>query len=66
MAVRGQKETAKANGYLVEVTANPSFCGVDVGNVQFAHGKAEITDPWLAEWYRTHEGYRVTPMRGVE
>lgn len=51
-----------ADKYLVTITANPEYCGIDAGGVQFAHGKAEIADPWLAEWFRTHEGYEVTPV----
>ena len=46
--------------YDVEVVSNPSFCGIDVAGVQFSHGKAQVTDPWIAEWYRTHDGYKVT------
>lgn len=53
-----KKESAKM--YTVEVTSNPGFCGVDVAGVQFAYGKAKVTDEWVAEWYRTHKGYKVT------
>lgn len=53
-----KKESAKV--YTVEVTSNPGFCGIDVAGVQFAYGKAKVTDEWVAEWYRTHKGYKVT------
>lgn len=53
-------ETKKV--YIVEVESNPNFCGVDVSNVQFAYGKAKVTDPWIAEWYKTHDGYKVTEV----
>ena len=46
--------------YTVQVATNPGFCGVDVAGVQFAYGEAQVTDPWIAEWYRTHDGYKVT------
>lgn len=65
MAVRGKK-TTQPSGWLIEIEANPGFCGVDVAGLQFAHGAAETTDPWIAEWCRTHAGYRVTPLRGAE
>lgn len=53
-------KTAATKVYDVEVVSNPSFCGVDVAGVQFSYGKAQVTDPWIAEWYRTHDGYKVT------
>ncbi len=48
--------------YLIEVTANPDCCEIGAGGVQFAHGKAEITDVRMAEWYKTHKGYTVTEI----
>lgn len=59
---RPRKNTKQATKWKVEVVTNPNFCGIDAGGVQFAHGKAEITDPWLAEWFGTHEGYKVTAI----
>lgn len=55
-------KTAATKVYDVEVVSNPSFCGVDVAGVQFSYGKAQVTDPWIAEWYRTHDGYKVTEV----
>ena len=53
-------KTAATKVYTVEVVSNPNFCGIDVAGIQFSYGKAKVTDPWIAEWYRTHEGYKVT------
>lgn len=48
--------------YLIEVKTNPDCCEVGAGGVHFAHGKAEITDVRMAEWYKTHQGYTVTEI----
>lgn len=61
---RPRKNTS-ANEWLVEVVTNPDFCGIDAGGVQFAHGKAKVYDAWLAQWFETHEGYKVTPVSAV-
>ena len=45
--------------YIVTVTTNKDFCGIGAGGVHFAHGKAEITDPRLAAWFKDHDGYKV-------
>lgn len=47
------------NEYIVTVESNPNYCGEGAGGAQFAHGQARITDKWLAEWFRSHEGYTV-------
>lgn len=57
MAAKSQK--AKVKEYIVTVKENPSYCGEGAGGAQFAHGSARITDDWLAEWFRTHDGYIV-------
>ena len=57
MAAKSQK--AKVKEYIVTVKENPSYCGEGAGGAQFAHGSARITDDWLAEWFRTHDGYTV-------
>lgn len=57
MAAKSQK--AKVKEYIVTVKENPSYCGEGTGGAQFAHGSARITDDWLAEWFRTHDGYIV-------
>lgn len=56
------RKIKQATKWLVEVITNPNFCGIDAGGTQFAHGNAEITDPWLAEWFGAHEGYKVTAI----
>ena len=50
----------KEKSYTVRVKGNKEFCGKGAGGAQFAYGEAKITDAWLAEWFRTHEGYEVT------
>lgn len=62
-----EKTAAKAaakkdGGYVVKVTANPDFCGIGAGGVQFAHGTAKIQSKRMAEWFREHEGYEVTEI----
>lgn len=52
--------------YIVSVKSNPEFCGEGAGGAQFAHGKARITDKWLAEWFRSHEGYAVEDVAAEE
>ena len=44
--------------YIVE-TPVENFCGIGAGGVQFAYGKAEAHDGWVANWYKEH-GYKVT------
>lgn len=64
MAANKEKNIHKK--YIVEVKSNPEFCGIDVAGIQFAHGKAEIENEWIAEWYRTHEGYEVKEKEEVQ
>ena len=52
-----------AKKWKVEVTANPNFCGVDAGGVQFAHGEAEVENERLAKWFKKHAGYKVTEIK---
>ena len=44
--------------YIVE-TPVPGFCGVGAAGVQFAYGKAEVREGWVANWFKEH-GYKVT------
>ena len=48
--------------YLIEVIGNPNYCDTGAGGVQFAYGKAEIMEGRMVEWYREHEGYKVTEI----
>lgn len=34
------------------------FCGVGAGDIQFAHGQAEVAEGWLLDWFR-ERGYEV-------
>lgn len=52
-----------AKKWNVKVTANPDFCGIDAGGVQFAHGEAVIESERLAKWFKKHKGYKVTEIR---
>lgn len=58
-AVEEKKVTKKAPSFVVTVESNPSFCGIDAGGVQFANGKAVITDVRMANWFKEHDGYKV-------
>lgn len=51
---------AKEKTFVIKIKNNAAYCGIGAGDVQFAYGKAVITDINLANWYRTHEGYEVT------
>lgn len=55
-----KKEEVKK--YLVKVTTNPEFCGIDAGGVQFAHGEAVISEGVMVGWFKEHEGYEVTEV----
>ena len=55
-----KKEATVGQKYIIEVTSNPSFCGIDAGGVQFANGKAIIGEGILVNWFKEHEGYTVT------
>ena len=52
-------ENQKVKRYTVKVDANPSYCGIGAGSVQFADGEAHITSERMAEWFREHSGYTV-------
>ena len=55
-----EQETESVKKYLVEVTANPNYCGIGAGGVQFANGRAVIESARMAAWFREHKGYTVT------
>ena len=57
-----KKEMKRVTGYEIRVAANPGFCGVDAGGVQFSYGKAQIAEGRMVEWFREHEGYEVTEL----
>lgn len=44
--------------YVVEAPVK-EFCGVGAAGVHFAHGKAEVAEGWVLDWYNEH-GYKVT------
>jgi hypothetical protein len=39
-----------------------NYCGVGAGGVHFAYGKAEVTEGWILDWYRS-KGYKVTEKK---
>lgn len=51
-------EKKETKTFIVE-TPVKDYCGVGAGGVQFANGKAVVSDGWLLEWFRGH-GYKVT------
>lgn len=62
-AVTAEEKEIKTIGkrkWLVKITANPSFCGVGAGGVQFANGKAVTENVRMAQWFREHNGYEVS------
>lgn len=59
MAAKKAKAVA---GYEIKITDNSDFCGVGAGGVQFAYGKAQITGGRMVDWFREHEGYKVTEI----
>ena len=50
---------AKVKTYVIIVKNNPNFVGKGAGGLQFANGKATTTNPRLAKWFQTHNGYEV-------
>ena len=38
------------------------YCGIGAAGVQFAYGKAEVYDEWVAQWFREH-GYTVEEVK---
>lgn len=60
MAEVNTKKVSKEKKYKIKNTANPEFCGIDAGGVQFAHGEAIISNGIMVSWFREHYGYEVT------
>ena len=54
------KTEKKEKKYLVKVTTNPTYCGIDAGGVQFANGQAIIPEGTMVNWFKEHDGYEVT------
>lgn len=38
------------------------YCGIGAAGVQFAYGKAEVYDEWVAQWFEEH-GYTVEEVK---
>ena len=53
-------KTAGERKWLIKITANPSFCGIGAGGIQFANGKAVTENGRMAQWFREHNGYEVS------
>ncbi len=47
--------------YIIESPIE-GYCGIGAGGVNFAYGKAEVPEGWLADWYR-EKGYKVTEKK---
>lgn len=62
MAVEKKTAESKGKKYKIEVTTNPGFCGIDAGGVQFANGEAVIGEGTIVNWFKEHEGYKVTEL----
>lgn len=52
----------KTATYEIEITTNPSYCGIGAGGVQFASGKGITHRMRVADWYKEHENYQVTEI----
>lgn len=61
-----EAKKAETKEFIVKLKENKEYCGEGAGGAQFAHGEAKITDVWLAEWYRTHDGYEVEEVAKTE
>lgn len=55
-----KKVSTKEKKYKIKNIANPEFCGIDAGGVQFAHGEAIISEGIMVFWFKEHYGYEVT------
>lgn len=38
------------------------YCGIGAAGVQFAYGRAEVYDEWVAQWFKEH-GYTVEEVK---
>lgn len=38
------------------------YCGIGAAGVQFAYGKAEVYDEWVAQWFEEY-GYTVEEVK---
>lgn len=54
------KKTESKNTEKVFIVETPvkDFCGIGAGGIHFAHGRAEVHEGWVLDWYREH-GYKV-------
>lgn len=41
------------------------YCGIGAAGIQFAYGKAEVYDEWVAQWFKEH-GYTVKEVKEVK
>lgn len=39
-----------------------NYCGIGAAGIQFAYGKAEVYDEWVAQWFKEH-GYTVEEVK---
>lgn len=51
----------KKKHYEVKTTIE-DYCGIGAAGVQFAYGKAEVYDEWVAQWFKEH-GYTVEEVK---
>lgn len=56
----------KPKMFLIKNVANPDYCGIGAGSVQFAHGQATIEEGRMVEWFKEHKGYSVTEAKVAE
>lgn len=51
------KKDTQPKKYMV-YTPVKDYCGIGAGGIHFAHGKAEVCEGTVLEWYKEH-GYKV-------
>ena len=44
------------------MTPVENYCGIGAAGIQFAYGKADVYDEWVAQWFKEH-GYTVEEIK---
>lgn len=52
--------------YQIEVISRPDCCEVGAFGIHFAYGKGETDSQRAAEWFREHDGYKVTEQKAEQ
>lgn len=49
--------------YQIEVISRPDCCEVGAFGIHFAYGKGETDSKRASDWFREHDGYKVTEQK---